>query len=149
MELALAAATVAVSRAGAASLAEIAAMRLPAILIPYPAAVDDHQLFNARAFAESGAARLLEQRQASPERLAEMIAGLLAQPAERSRLQQALARWHHPRAADEIARRILQLAAVAAGDAAGRRDSGVAGETNPGDSARRTSVLPREEVVAP
>jgi UDP-N-acetylglucosamine--N-acetylmuramyl-(pentapeptide) pyrophosphoryl-undecaprenol N-acetylglucosamine transferase len=48
MDLALGAATAAVSRAGASSLAEIAAMRLPSLLVPYPAAADNHQ-FSTRA----------------------------------------------------------------------------------------------------
>ena len=61
MELALGAATSAVSRAGHL-LAEFAAMQVPAILIPYPSAADDHQYFNARYFAESGAARMVGER---------------------------------------------------------------------------------------
>ena len=62
MDLALGAANVAISRAGASSLAEIAAMRLPSLLIPFPAAADNHQFHNARAFETTGAARLLEQQ---------------------------------------------------------------------------------------
>ena len=50
MDLALGAATVSVSRSGASSLAEIAAMRLPSLLVPYPAAADNHQFFNAQRF---------------------------------------------------------------------------------------------------
>lgn len=68
MELALGAATACVSRAGASSLAELAVMRLPAVLIPYPAATDNHQLHNARAFAETGAAALMEQKLPRPNR---------------------------------------------------------------------------------
>ena len=70
MDLALGAATVAVSRAGASSLAEIAAMRLPSLLVPFPAAADNHQFFNAQAFEATGAARLLEQKNATPEKVA-------------------------------------------------------------------------------
>ena len=50
MDMGLSAANVAVSRSGASSLAEFAAMRLPAILVPYPTAADNHQVYNARAF---------------------------------------------------------------------------------------------------
>src|SRR5207245_860736 len=60
MDLALGAASVAVSRAGASSLAELAAMRVPSILVPFPAATNDHQRHNALAFVETGAARLLD-----------------------------------------------------------------------------------------
>ena len=69
MDMALGAATVAVSRAGASSLAEIAAMRLPSLLVPFPAAADNHQFYNARAFEATGAARLLEQKNATPEKV--------------------------------------------------------------------------------
>ena len=65
MDLALGAATAAVSRAGASSLAELAALRLPSLLVPYPAAADQHQLHNALAFAGTGAARMLEQERAT------------------------------------------------------------------------------------
>jgi len=109
MELALGAATAAISRAGASSLAEMAAMRLPSILIPYPAATDDHQLHNARALEQSGAARLLEQNAATPQGLAGLLAELMEDPAARARMQQALARWHCPLAASQIAQSILQL----------------------------------------
>ena len=78
MHLALGAATVAVSRAGASSLAELAAMRVPSVLIPFPAATDNHQFFNARAFEETGAARLLEQKNATPESLASLVSELMA-----------------------------------------------------------------------
>lgn len=56
---AYAAADLVVARAGASTLAELAASGRPSLLIPYPFASDDHQTANARFFAESGAARLL------------------------------------------------------------------------------------------
>ncbi|MFO1497428.1 MAG: UDP-N-acetylglucosamine--N-acetylmuramyl-(pentapeptide) pyrophosphoryl-undecaprenol N-acetylglucosamine transferase [Verrucomicrobiota bacterium] len=103
MELALGAATVVVNRAGASSLAEVAAMRVPCILIPFPYATDNHQLFNARAAAESGAARLLEQFKTTPALLAETIQSLLYDLAAQARMRAALERWHFPKAAEEIA----------------------------------------------
>ncbi len=107
MELALGAATVAVSRAGASSLAELAATRLPAVLVPFPAAADNHQFFNARAFAETGAAKMLEQKPASAERLVEMLVELLNDTAARNAMTAALSRWHVPDAAEQIAGHIL------------------------------------------
>lgn len=107
MELALGAATVAISRAGASSLAEIAAMRVPAILVPYPAATDNHQFHNARAFESSGAARLLEQANTTPETLGGLLTELMQNRAAREQMQGALAAWHAPRAADQIAEAIL------------------------------------------
>ncbi|MBI3414532.1 MAG: UDP-N-acetylglucosamine--N-acetylmuramyl-(pentapeptide) pyrophosphoryl-undecaprenol N-acetylglucosamine transferase [Verrucomicrobia bacterium] len=108
MELALGAATAVVSRAGASSLAEFAAMALPAILIPYPAAADNHQFHNARTFVETGAARMLWQRTATPELLAKLIAQLLGDEREREHLRAALTQRHVPDAAGKIAGRILQ-----------------------------------------
>ncbi len=108
MHLALGAASAAISRAGASSLAELAAMRLPAVLVPFPAATDNHQYFNALAFEKSGAARLIEQKSARPELLAPMIVELVERPAVRSQMQEALAQWHAPRAAEQIAESILQ-----------------------------------------
>ena len=107
MELALGAATVAVSRAGASSLAELAAVRVPAILIPYPTAADNHQFYNAGALAETGAARLLEQKEATPAKLTEWIVDLTENSAARGAMSSALQQWHFPNAAQQIADRIL------------------------------------------
>jgi len=111
MELALGAATVAISRAGASSLAELAAMRVPVVLIPYPSAVDNHQFYNAWAFVESGAARMLEQEKATPEMLAEMVKGLMEKPDLRAGMKEALAKWHQSDAAGQIAAQILEAMA--------------------------------------
>jgi len=108
MELALNAATVAVSRSGGSSLAEFAALRVPSMLIPYPAATDDHQFHNARALVETGAARMLGEQRATPENLARMVQELMTNAAERRRLAAALAEWHHPNAARVIAEAILK-----------------------------------------
>ncbi|MEY4386983.1 MAG: UDP-N-acetylglucosamine--N-acetylmuramyl-(pentapeptide) pyrophosphoryl-undecaprenol [Verrucomicrobiota bacterium] len=108
MEVALASADVVVTRAGASSLAELAAMRLPAVLVPLPTAADNHQLFNARAFSQSGAARLLEQKTSSPEELVRQLRELAENTAVRSTMQAALAKWHAPNAATEIAENILK-----------------------------------------
>jgi UDP-N-acetylglucosamine--N-acetylmuramyl-(pentapeptide) pyrophosphoryl-undecaprenol N-acetylglucosamine transferase len=108
MELALGAATLAASRAGASFLAELAAMRVPAILVPLPTAADNHQLHNARAFAQTGAARLLEQAKSTPELMAAEVSRLLRDEAARDDLRTALARWHFPGAAEQIADLVLE-----------------------------------------
>ncbi|HZR20202.1 MAG TPA: UDP-N-acetylglucosamine--N-acetylmuramyl-(pentapeptide) pyrophosphoryl-undecaprenol N-acetylglucosamine transferase [Verrucomicrobiae bacterium] len=108
MDLALGAATAAVSRAGASSLAELAAVRLPSVLVPFPAATDNHQFHNARAFVETGAARLLEQRSARPQEFVELLVELMCNQESRRALQQALATWHKPQAAEQIAQAILE-----------------------------------------
>jgi UDP-N-acetylglucosamine--N-acetylmuramyl-(pentapeptide) pyrophosphoryl-undecaprenol N-acetylglucosamine transferase len=111
MESALGAATVSVSRSGASSLAEIAAMRLPSLIVPYPAAADNHQLFNARAFENTGAAKLLEQGNASPVEVADVLNELVENETVRSKMQSALAQWHAPKAAEKIAAIILETIA--------------------------------------
>lgn len=107
MEIALGAATAAVSRAGASSLAEIAALRLPALLVPYPTAADNHQLYNAVAFSSTGAARLLEQRQSTPDKCLAGLQDLVENEQTRAGIRAALVRWHAPRAAEEIADKIM------------------------------------------
>ena len=111
MDLALGAATVAVSRAGASSLAEIAAMRLPALLVPFPAAADNHQFFNACAFEKAGAAKLLEQKNSTPEKVAAILTELIENEASRSKMQSTLEQWHAPKAAEQIADGILSVVA--------------------------------------
>ena len=108
MDLALGAATACVSRSGASSLAEIAAMRLPTLLVPLPTSADNHQWHNARAFEETGAAQLLNQSNATPEKVSTLLRELVEDVGERSELKNALASWHEPKAAEMIASAILQ-----------------------------------------
>jgi UDP-N-acetylglucosamine--N-acetylmuramyl-(pentapeptide) pyrophosphoryl-undecaprenol N-acetylglucosamine transferase len=107
MDLALGAATASVSRSGASSLAEIAALRLPSLLVPYPVAADNHQFVNARAFEKTGAAKLLEQKNSTPEKVAALLFGLVEDEPARVKMQSALAPWHAPAAAGQIAGIIL------------------------------------------
>ena len=108
MDLALQAATVAVSRAGASSLAEIAAMRLPSLLVPFPAAADNHQYYNGLAFDKTGAAKLLEQKNSTPEKVAAILSELMEDEATRSKMREALPQWHMPEAPGQIAENILR-----------------------------------------
>ncbi len=111
MDLALGAATISVSRSGASSLAEIAAMRLPSLFVPYPTAADNHQLTNALAFEKTGAAKLLEQKNSTPEKVTALLAELVEIEATRATMQAALAQWHAPKAAEQIAEIILKAIA--------------------------------------
>lgn len=108
MEMALGAATVAVGRAGASSLAELAAMRLPAILIPFPWAAGNHQYHNARAFVDTGAAKLLEEASASSEVFSQHLVELIENESSRIAMSRALERWDSPNAAEKIAERICE-----------------------------------------
>ncbi len=62
-----------VCRAGALTVAELSAAGLPAIFVPYPAAVDDHQTANARPMAEAGAAAIMAEKDLSDESLADLF----------------------------------------------------------------------------
>jgi UDP-N-acetylglucosamine--N-acetylmuramyl-(pentapeptide) pyrophosphoryl-undecaprenol N-acetylglucosamine transferase len=144
MEQALGVATVAVSRAGASSLAELAAMRLPALLVPYPAAVDNHQFHNARAFKESGAARVLEQNGATPELFSNALVELARDGRAREEIRGALGKWHAPGAAEEIAGIILRVVGVGAaeeteGNVQSKGREATKPDTKPGTPLRRLS----------
>ncbi|MCB1801031.1 MAG: undecaprenyldiphospho-muramoylpentapeptide beta-N-acetylglucosaminyltransferase [Gammaproteobacteria bacterium] len=71
-------ADIAICRAGALTVSELMAAGLPAILVPFPFAVDDHQRVNAGFLSRSGAGRLLPQSEMTAESLAQMLTELLA-----------------------------------------------------------------------
>jgi UDP-N-acetylglucosamine--N-acetylmuramyl-(pentapeptide) pyrophosphoryl-undecaprenol N-acetylglucosamine transferase len=119
MHVALGAASAVVSRSGASSLAELAAMRLPSVLVPFPAATGNHQYFNALAFQKTGAAYLMQQRNGSPDWLAPKIVELIQDATVREDMQMALARRHAPGAAGQIAESIMQTV-IARRNATGR-----------------------------
>ncbi len=103
-----AAADLVICRAGAITVAELAAGGMASVLVPYPYAVDDHQSANARFLAERGAAILLPQREMSPERLAELMRTLdRAQLLDMACKARALGR---PDAARVVAERCMALA---------------------------------------
>ena len=77
----LAGAHLVIARAGASTIAELAVAGRPAILVPLPSAIDDHQTANARALADHGAGWLVAQANFTPATLAECLARRLADPA--------------------------------------------------------------------
>jgi len=103
-----AAADLVVCRAGALTIAELAAAGVASVLVPFPQAVDDHQTGNARFLSEAGAAILLPQRELTPEKLAALLRELtrekLAAMAEKAR---ALAK---PEATRAVAEACLEIA---------------------------------------
>ncbi len=76
----LASAHLVIARAGASTIAELAIAGRPAILVPLPGAIDEHQTANARALVEARGASMLLQRDLSPATLRGQLAALLAQP---------------------------------------------------------------------
>ena len=89
-------------RAGALTIAELAAVGVASILVPYPHAVDDHQTANAHYLVAAGAAVLLPQSELTPERLCEHL-GLLQQPARLAGMARAARRQARPDAAAQVA----------------------------------------------
>ena len=78
-----------IARAGASSVAELAVMGRPSILVPLPHALDNDQLLNAKRLAESGGSWCIEQSTLTPERLAETIGGLFSDGDSLARAAQA------------------------------------------------------------
>jgi UDP-N-acetylglucosamine--N-acetylmuramyl-(pentapeptide) pyrophosphoryl-undecaprenol N-acetylglucosamine transferase len=98
-----------VCRAGATTLAEVAAAGRPAILIPLPTATDDHQRKNAEALAAAGAAEVLLQKDATGPVLTARIVALANDRAARTRMATAARALARPDAAKVIVDRALQL----------------------------------------
>jgi len=115
MDREMKAADLVVCRAGATTLAELAAAGRASILIPLPTATDDHQRRNAEALVTRGAARMIEQRSLTGDVLATQIVELAERHQERARLGGAVRRLARPDAAKVIVDRVLGLAAGGAG----------------------------------
>lgn len=98
----------ALCRAGATTLAELAAARRPALLVPFPQAAGDHQLHNALGVQSLGGALCVEQKDLSTPRLMEAL-NQLAEPARRLTMAAALASVARPRAAEEIAALVREM----------------------------------------
>ena len=110
MHEALSSAALVVSRAGALTLAELAIVGCPAILIPLPTASDDHQTSNARAFERAGAAVVMAQRETTSDDLADLIAELMADAPRRKTMSSAMRELGRPNAAKEIVDQLATLA---------------------------------------
>ncbi len=102
MGLALAAADLVVARAGATSIAEITALGLPAVLVPYPYATDDHQSKNARACVEAGAAVLVPDAALDGERFGDEVVDVLSDPRRRATMAAASRELGRPDAAERV-----------------------------------------------
>jgi UDP-N-acetylglucosamine--N-acetylmuramyl-(pentapeptide) pyrophosphoryl-undecaprenol N-acetylglucosamine transferase len=106
-------ADLAVCRAGALTIAELAAAGLPAVFVPFPAAVDDHQTRNAEHTVRAGGGELLPESRLTPASLAGLVRGVLE--AGRPRLQQ-MAVAARATAIVDADRRLADACMSAAGD---------------------------------
>ena len=110
MPQAMAMADLAVFRAGATGLAELTARGIPALLIPYPYAAENHQEYNARAMEKAGAAKVILNKDLTSDLLLSTVSGLLENEAELLRMSAASRNLGRPQAASEIAGLALSLA---------------------------------------
>lgn len=106
---ALGAADLVVARSGASTIAELTALGLPAILIPYPHAAGDHQTANAEALAAAGAGMLLPEEGLTGGTLAAALRALAGDPARRAAMASASATLGRPNAARAVALEILDV----------------------------------------
>lgn len=106
----------AISRAGGTTLAELAAARLPAVVVPYPVASDDHQRRNAQQYAAAGACRLIEGKHGPSSIEGQLVAELpelLLSDERRCRMAECMQALARPAAAWHAARMILDHAVCA------------------------------------
>jgi UDP-N-acetylglucosamine--N-acetylmuramyl-(pentapeptide) pyrophosphoryl-undecaprenol N-acetylglucosamine transferase len=99
-----------VSRAGATTVAELSLCRKPAVLIPFPYAADNHQVINAQALVESGAAVMILQSDLDARRLADEAGAILADGKRRAAMEEAAAKVARPDSAKDICDSCLELA---------------------------------------
>jgi UDP-N-acetylglucosamine--N-acetylmuramyl-(pentapeptide) pyrophosphoryl-undecaprenol N-acetylglucosamine transferase len=100
-----------ICRSGASTVAELAVIGRPSILIPLPAAMDDHQTANARALAEAGAAILAPEGELTGEALAGHLARLIGDPPRLAAMAASAAARGRPEAAERLADLVETLAA--------------------------------------
>jgi len=98
-----------VCRAGATSIAEITALGIAPILIPYPFAADDHQTVNARCLEQAGAAVMIRQDRLTGSSLAEAIRALYEDPSKLKSMREAVKKFGRPHAGEKIAEDFLQV----------------------------------------
>ncbi|MCX7598604.1 MAG: UDP-N-acetylglucosamine--N-acetylmuramyl-(pentapeptide) pyrophosphoryl-undecaprenol N-acetylglucosamine transferase [Armatimonadetes bacterium] len=109
MEWALALADVAVTRAGANGLAELAAAGVPSLIVPYPHA-GAHQRHNAEPIAKAGAGIIVADEELDGDRLAAEVLGLVTDEQRRREMAAAAKRWARPEAAAKVAGLLLEIA---------------------------------------
>ena len=103
MGSALAASDLVIARAGATSIAEITALGLPAVLVPYPFATDDHQTKNASSMVAHGAAELVADADLDGERFGDIVIRLLGDETLRATMSAASRSLGRPDAAERVA----------------------------------------------
>jgi UDP-N-acetylglucosamine--N-acetylmuramyl-(pentapeptide) pyrophosphoryl-undecaprenol N-acetylglucosamine transferase len=110
MPLLYEAADLMVTRAGASTIAELAATGTPAIIVPWPDAAENHQLDNARTLSDVGGAILLEQHDLTAERLTELVETVVADPSRLEGIAASAARVGERHRGDSLIDVIAEVA---------------------------------------
>ena len=110
IELAYAVADVAVARAGAGTVAELAVCGIPSVFVPYPHAAANHQEANARELVATGAAELILDRDLASGPLVTCILEVMEDDAKRRSMAQAMRSWAHPDADVRLAQLVMRAA---------------------------------------
>lgn len=103
-----AAADLVVCRSGTGTLSELAACGKAAILVPFPAASDDHQRKNAESLVNKGAAVMILQKDLTPDGLREEILKLKVNPEKRAEMSRNISAFHHDRAAEKLVEKFVE-----------------------------------------
>lgn len=140
----IASADLILARAGAVTVAEISAIGRAAIFVPFPHAADDHQAKNALSLAAIGGSVCIRQEAANEARLATEIRTLLSDDARRARMADAAREHGRPRAAEDVARDLLDLAGISVRRPTEPRKTN--GATNGSSSRFAIAVPTRKEV---
>ncbi|MBD1920762.1 undecaprenyldiphospho-muramoylpentapeptide beta-N-acetylglucosaminyltransferase [Microcoleus sp. FACHB-831] len=104
-------ANLAISRAGAGTLTELAVTKTPAILIPYPFAAEDHQVYNAQMFASTEAALVFRQSEITPELLETKVLNLMRSPAQVAQMAQRTGALAVTDSAERLAQMVREMLA--------------------------------------
>lgn len=115
MELAYACADLALCRSGASTVAELAAVGLPAILVPLPISLDDDQRKNAEAVVQAGGALMVPNADLNPQVVVDIVGELMTDQEALSRMSQAVRSLARPNAAEDFADMVEGVAAGRAG----------------------------------
>ncbi|WGV27860.1 undecaprenyldiphospho-muramoylpentapeptide beta-N-acetylglucosaminyltransferase [Halotia branconii] len=102
-------AAIAISRSGAGSLTELAVCGVPAILIPYPFAAEDHQSYNADVFTKAGAALTFKQSELTAQKLQSQVLDLLQSPAELTKMGENAQAIAVPDSAEKLASLVREV----------------------------------------
>ncbi|MEM1391844.1 MAG: undecaprenyldiphospho-muramoylpentapeptide beta-N-acetylglucosaminyltransferase [Cyanobacteria bacterium P01_D01_bin.116] len=102
-------ANLAISRSGAGSVTELAVCGVPAILIPYPYAAEDHQTYNAQVYTKAGAGILFQQKELTAEKLQNQVLELLQSPKELQKMSEKAKTVAVPESAEKLAQLVREV----------------------------------------